>query len=384
VRAIQVVVVGGLFAALPFASAWTQEAQPPAAAAPAAAPAASDSGLGTGPATVVPHWSKYQYPQSIPEGATYYLIRRDDTLWDLAKKFLGSPFLWPQIWQQNAYIKDAHWIYPGDPLLLPKVQVVAAQAGQAGEAGLGEEAEKGLLPGEEGAAAGTGRAAAGRLIPVTEPYLAQCAPYISSGEDRSLHILGSEEGDNRISLGQGDIIYLNKGSSAGLKPGDLFTVQRPVYAVDHLGTKIEVEGWARVILTQDDSASAVIEYSCAEILAGDYLKPFEKVNVPLIARTAVPDRMTPPSGKAHGELLDFTDNATVAGAGHFALINLGTRDGLAPGTQLLIYRMVYPGISTSRDVLGDAAVLTARERNATVKILYSRAGLYKGDRIEVR
>src|SRR5512146_2715176 len=98
------------------------QGQPPAK--PAAA-AAADTGLQVGPATIAPHWSKYTYPTSIPEGASYYIIVRGDTLWDLSKRFLNSPFLWPQIWNENRYVKDAHWIYPGDPLVIPRVQVVA-------------------------------------------------------------------------------------------------------------------------------------------------------------------------------------------------------------------------------------------------------------------
>src|SRR5262245_41506087 len=71
--------------------------------------AAPDSGgLSTGPATIAPHWSKYDYPKSIPEGAKYHVVERGDTLWDLSKRYLGNPYLWPQIWDQNRYVRDAH------------------------------------------------------------------------------------------------------------------------------------------------------------------------------------------------------------------------------------------------------------------------------------
>ena len=66
-----------------------------------AAPAADAAGLKTGPATVAPHWSKNKYPDSVAEGAFYYIVERGDTLWDLSKRFLGNPYLWPQIWDQN-------------------------------------------------------------------------------------------------------------------------------------------------------------------------------------------------------------------------------------------------------------------------------------------
>src|SRR5512137_2021650 len=58
-----------------------------------AAPAVATSDLGTGPATVAPHWSKYEYPRSVPEGALYHLVVRGDTLWDLSRKYLNSPYL---------------------------------------------------------------------------------------------------------------------------------------------------------------------------------------------------------------------------------------------------------------------------------------------------
>lgn len=102
---------------------------PAQAQQPAAKPGSSDAGLPVGPATVAPHWSKYDYPKSVPEGAPYHVIERGDTLWDLSSRYLGSPYLWPQIWNENKYVTDAHWIYPGDPLVMPKVALISDQAG---------------------------------------------------------------------------------------------------------------------------------------------------------------------------------------------------------------------------------------------------------------
>ena len=56
-----------------------------------------------------------------------------------------------------------------------------------------------------------------------------------------------------------------------------------------LGTKIETTGWVKVVLVKENTACAVIEQACYDMHAGDYLKPFEKVNVPMVSRRAPDD-----------------------------------------------------------------------------------------------
>src|SRR5262245_61831517 len=63
------------------------------------------------------HWTAWD-PPALPGGVQIHVIQRGDTLWDLAGKFYGNPYLWPQLWERNQYILDAHWIYPGDTLVL--------------------------------------------------------------------------------------------------------------------------------------------------------------------------------------------------------------------------------------------------------------------------
>ena len=357
--------------------------QAPAAKAPApAAPA----GLLTGPAQVAPHWSKNKYPDSVPEGASYYIVVKGDTLWDIAGRFLGSPYLWPQVWDANKYISDAHWIYPGDPIVFPKVALVSGQAGQEG--GLGPE-EGG---GEAEAGTGEGNVPPGSvLFPVTEEGSMTCAQYIvPEPEDESLVVIGSEAGATQIGHAERDILYLGKGSNAGVKAGDVYTMQHRAYVVKHpeshkkLGTKVETTGVVRVILVQENSATAVIEHSCADSHDGDYLKPFEKPSVPLALRRTPPDRLTPPSGKAHGYVVDAADDAAESGAGQMISIDLGSQQGVAPGNTLVVYRIMYPSVPTSRNVLGEAAVLTVREGTATAKLTYTRDAVMIGDEVELR
>lgn len=43
-----------------------------------------------------------------------------DTLWDIARKYLGNGVRWPEIYRLNtAIIKNPHWIYPGQVFKIP-------------------------------------------------------------------------------------------------------------------------------------------------------------------------------------------------------------------------------------------------------------------------
>ncbi len=48
----------------------------------------------------------------------YYTIQRGDTLWDLSDKFFDTPWMWPELWQENEQIPNPHWIYPGERIRL--------------------------------------------------------------------------------------------------------------------------------------------------------------------------------------------------------------------------------------------------------------------------
>ena len=63
-------------------------------------------------------WAAAQQLKLIEGAPEIYTVKKGDTLWDISAHFLSNPWLWPELWQANDYIKNPHLIYPGDQLHL--------------------------------------------------------------------------------------------------------------------------------------------------------------------------------------------------------------------------------------------------------------------------
>lgn len=378
------------------------------------------------------HWTAWDPPAQFPEGARVHVVERGDTFWALAAKNLGNPYLWPQLWEKNQYVLDAHWIYPGDPLVIDvavapasplegagvaaETEDVAGGAGGLGDGGAADAADADAAgAGAEagGAALRTAPAGGSKSVPVplgSEDDL-YCSGFVGElDEPFPYTLIGSEyevlspvlpgtggRGEGifgdvdtvKVQLTAGDIVYLDGGSGAGLAPGQVLSAIQPTRTIDHpltgrpFGRQYNYMGRVRVLSVTDAGGIGEVVQSCTGLRVGSLLKPFVPEPVPLARRTPV----RPVNDPAPAEALEGAPvilgsplfNVTL-GQDHVVFIDRGEDDDVLPGDIFTIYR-------TNRDtrppvVLGELAVLSVQRHSALARILESRYPIYVGDRLE--
>jgi hypothetical protein len=362
-------------------------AAPKAPAPKAPAPAAQ-----VGPFEVAPHWSPYNYPKSIKEGQAFHMVVRGDTLWDIAGRYLGNPFLWPQIWEANAYIKKARLIYPGDPVVLPSVQMIeTAVTQETTTEGRGAKTTEALvLETPEWANLDA-------LINVASTDTVRFAGYISASiEDESLRVKAMElmggSAIEAVSASTYQYVVLNRGASSGLKAGDLYSTHRRSRVIKHpvthkkVGYRIETTGVVRIVLVAENSARAVIEASSRETLVKDYLRPLVEVESPLVKRRVVVEGgdLSVDGTRPAGYVVDIADGSSVAATGVTVGLDMGAGSGLAVGRVITVFRQADKSDPVTKRPLGAAVVIAVRENFSVARLVYSREEIVIGDRILVQ
>lgn len=76
----------------------------------------------TEPSTKKP-WPTLTAVSAGPDEVTH-VVKKGDTLWDIAKAYLKDPFRWPDVFQRNTdIVENPHWIYPGETIRIPASEV---------------------------------------------------------------------------------------------------------------------------------------------------------------------------------------------------------------------------------------------------------------------
>lgn len=228
-------------------------------------------------------------------------------------------------------------------------------------------------------------------IPVGAEVDVYCSGYLGDPDEKPTgRIVAAERERSQTLFMTGDIMYLDIGAADGVQAGMEFTVARPERLVNRWGSVRDVvgriyltPGRVRVICAQERSSIAEIVYACSDLELGDVLTPFEPVPVPLVRRTQALTECDVPNGKAVGHIVHTRDAVTPVATDTVVFLDLGEFDGLTPGDFLTVYRpsMRAEGVRT---ILGEAAILTTRERSSVAIVTSMVDTIGIGDAVEVK
>src|SRR5688500_12563263 len=343
------------------------------------------------------HWTAYNPPDpaTYPANARTHTIVAGDTLWDLAQTYYGNAYLWPQLWESNTWITDAHWIYPGDVLL---IEGEASTASVATETTTTEQTSTEQTDPSAIIASQTIREAT--PIPLGTEADVYCYGYIGHPEESMPNFIASFEDvevmyqpgvltSQEAGASEGDLVFVTGGTSTGLVPGETYMIIEPAETIIHprskevLGRHSNYQGQLRILCAEETTSRAVITQSCREIKIGTRLKPVPQLPIPIARIPDMPAFCDPPSGRSSGFIVDSQDWDLGLGEGNLVQVNLGRDDQLQPGDFLVVYRD-SPIAGQPRQVLGEIGVLTTEARTATGKIVAMRRMMQIGDYVERR
>ena len=363
------------------------------------------------------HWTAWNPPS--PDGGASRSTSwpRGDTLWDIAAKYYGNAYLWPQVWEKNKYVLDAHWIYPGDPLVLglnvapvenltengaagaaadrraPAAADHRAACGRGGRrrgdrlAGAARRRDRHLLPGLRRRAR-RGVPLRGRRLGVRGAVDRPVRPREHRLEGRQLR--QQREPTVKIGLTSGDIIYVDGGQRPRAdRPARCSPSSRPTSRWLHPLTK----RGGRPLLPLPRPAPHPLRpgdhrhrRDRADLRSHRRRRPARCRSSPSRCRSAAAPpcgrSTTPPPPRSSRTLRRSStsrDDILALGADHVVHIDVGEQD-TTPGDIYTIYRENRPGLPPV--VVGELAVLSVHKRFSVAKIIESRYPIRLGDRLD--
>lgn len=296
-----------------------------------------------------------------PDHPERYTVVKGDTLWDIASRFLKSPWHWPRIWRINEQVENPHLIYPGDVILLrwvdgqPQLTVMRPEKlAPVTEAQAPVETVAEDVSVDEGPRAAVGgreklspkvraedRSKAIPTIPpeAIRPWLIR--PLVLEGRDFKNAGYITIGRDARRALGTGDEMYARYIKDTAKEFYYVFRKGRPItrrgskkaiaWEVVYLGDARMMEPGTK---KRDHVSKLMITSAVQEILPEDLILPVDRVPpLPVYQPHA-------PASKVEGAIVLAHNAVAQFGPMQVVVVDLGTNDGMEEGHVLRIWRHV--------------------------------------------
>ena len=267
-------------------------------------------------------------PQLAENAPTRYEVKKGDTLWSIAARFLKSPWRWNELWRMNKdQVRNPHRIYPGEVLVLTT--------------GADGRPQLSVAPAEEPRPTIT-LSPTMRVTPINteeipsippaiiDPFLNKPLIVAEGALASAPRIVGGP--DTKVVLATGYKVYATGLDEKGGTGWQIYRPAKPLYAVGRkevLGYEAEYLGDA-IVDRFGEVATLKIVSSRKEIMVGDRLVPVPRERI-ISYPPHSPDR------DIDGRIIALPTSLVEGGRGSILTLDIGAREGLELGHVLAVY-----------------------------------------------
>jgi hypothetical protein len=259
---------------------------------------------------------------SAPEGTEdrgkgiIHIVAEGDTLWDLSEKYLGSPWKWPEIWEQNRFLTNPHYIYPGIQIVIVLPPARAYMFDRMKRGLMGEETAGTPLAVPEGG---------WRVLGIAPQQIVRAGEFVRK---RPSGIGAIRDGRQpRVAYSEGDQVYLRL--SREIPPGQLLGVYRvrgPVKGPAGRGVSGYVKylvGVVQVTGTERRTTIGVVRASYEDLLRTDVVSEELPGYTPIV--------VDPGDGGMESAVITARYENTEIATGDFVFLDRGEDAGVSVG-----------------------------------------------------
>jgi hypothetical protein len=324
-----------------------------------------------------------------PDAPDSYTVKPRDTLWDISKIFLKTPWRWPELWGMNLeQIRNPHLIFPGQVLFLDKT-------GGRARLRLAQPVDGTvkLSPRVRTSALGDGAIPS---IPfhLIEPFLTEAVVFNTNELEVAPRIVAAPEG--RVMMARGDTAFV-RGELGNQRNWRIFRQPRALLdptTKEVLGFEANYVGTAEYTAQGDIRADAA---GAAQIVPATFRVTSIKQEAGIGDRLAVvPGReftnYAPhaPTNPVTGQIVSIYGEFLTAGQNQIVAINKGAADGMERGHVLALWRAgrqqldttdpARPSMQLPDERTGMLFVFRTFERVSYALILSAQDPVKAGDR----
>jgi hypothetical protein len=271
-----------------------------------------------------------------------YTVKPHDTLWDISKLFLKTPWRWPELWGMNRdEVRNPHLIFPGQVLMLVKMDGRARL--QFGKGMGGDGSGAGAIKLSPRVRATNTDAYAITAIPtrLIEPFLTDAVVFDTDELVKAPRIVATPEG--HVLVTRGDIAYA-RGDLSQATDYRVFRNAKPLRdptTQEILGYEAPYLGAAELIRADETRpladgkteivpATMQIKSVRLEIGVGDRLSPVPQ-------RTFTSYVPHAPIQAMSGQIISLYGDAVRGGQNQIVSLNKGSKDGMERGHVLALW-----------------------------------------------